>query len=625
MTLTLAIRNMDRLDNGMPAEFVLNRRGAMIGRAATCDWSLPDPRNYISSRHGEVMFRDGFYYFKDVSTNGTFLNGAGDRMAEPRRIEQGDLFLIGHYEMVAHLTGDALVAQERQEEQAANEAQRQGGWGWDAAAGGAPPPPPPAPDRGGWGEPANNGLSSGAGSAAAPLDGGWGGAGPSDSGWGTSAAPADSGWGAAPTPSNDGWGPAPTPSAPEPASWAPQTGPSLSAPAPYAARGDAVPAPPPPSAPMDSANSWAPAPRAAEERAPSPWDSAQAPVQQSSAWSSAVSDRPKSASPNDIWGSMESSNVVDWARADFGQKVQQNADPLGLNKQASAALPRELPRASGFASDPAPPAPAASAGGDWSPQPAAPAAGGWANTTPATPPEAGGWSAEPAPAPTAPPVAARPAPAAPPLRPASTPATPAPPAQPDLSQIAIAFAVAAGLKPDQLKQPDAATLERAGALMRRLISGLVVMVEARARAKSQMGAEQTGLEFDGNNPIKFARTPDQALAQLLNPPERGFMSADKAVEDAYFDLQSHQMATLKAMQGALRATLDRFSPAAIKKRAETGGFLSRLLPGGREATLWQTYEREFSGVAQGSDEAFMDVFAKEFRQAYDEQSRNRKR
>ena len=28
----------------------------MIGRAATCDWSLPDPRNSISSRHGEISF-----------------------------------------------------------------------------------------------------------------------------------------------------------------------------------------------------------------------------------------------------------------------------------------------------------------------------------------------------------------------------------------------------------------------------------------------------------------------------------------------------------------------------------------------------------------------------------------
>jgi type VI secretion system protein ImpI/type VI secretion system protein len=81
------------------------------------------------------------------------------------------------------------------------------------------------------------------------------------------------------------------------------------------------------------------------------------------------------------------------------------------------------------------------------------------------------------------------------------------------------------------------------------------------------------------------------------------------------------MAMLKAMQGALRATLARFSPAAIQQRAEKNGILARIMPAARDAALWQNYQREFSGVAQGSDEAFMDVFAKEFRTAYEEQSR----
>ena len=136
-----------------------------------------------------------------------------------------------------------------------------------------------------------------------------------------------------------------------------------------------------------------------------------------------------------------------------------------------------------------------------------------------------------------------------------------------------------------------------------------------------MGAETTRLELEGNNPIKFARSPEQALAQLLSSAERGFMNSDRAVEDAFYDLQSHQMATLKAMQGALRATLDRFSPESIRNRAETQGFLASILPAARDAALWRAYEREFSGVALGSDEAFMDVFAKEFRKAYEEQSR----
>jgi type VI secretion system FHA domain protein len=185
------------------------------------------------------------------------------------------------------------------------------------------------------------------------------------------------------------------------------------------------------------------------------------------------------------------------------------------------------------------------------------------------------------------------------------------------------FYTAAGLEPGKLKQDEAATLAQAGNMLRRLVSGLVVMLEARARAKSQMGAQGTNLEFDGNNPLKFARTPEQALLQLLNPPERGFMSNERAVEDAFKDLQAHQMATLKAMQGALRATLDRFSPTAIRARAEDKGLLGKILPGARDAALWKAYEREFGGVAHGSDEAFMDMFAKEFRKAYEEMATKR--
>ncbi|WP_425229582.1 type VI secretion system-associated FHA domain protein TagH [Sphingomonas sp.] len=617
MSLTLTVRNLDRLDNGMPAEFVLNRRGAMIGRAATCEWSLPDPRAYISSRHAELSFREGFYYYDDISTNGTFLNGGGERMqkGQPRRIENGDLFLIGQYEVVASLSGEAVVAVERHEQHAAEEAQRQAGWSWDQSGGQAAAPPPSQPN-GGWGggPPAVDGNGWGGGGqpgghyqgepnqdwGPAPASGG-------NENWGAPAGNANSGWGAPPANgANSGWNAPPA----EPG-WAPPANVSLSAPTPYAQRGGGGGAPMPmPGGPPVGNDAWVPNATGPIERAPSPWDPAQTPVAQASTWSSVADDRPAAATPNDLWGSMESSNVVDWARADFGQKIKENDDPLGLNRPApGASLPEQAPPVpgqgapadGGWGGGPQGPTPGPAGQGDWGPGPAQPdrssEGGAWAGAAPSAPPQ--------------PPPVAAPAPAA--------------MSEAQMATIVAGFAAAAGVRPDQLRQLSPATLERAGQVLRRLVSGLVVMVEARARAKSQMGAEQTGLEFDGNNPIKFARAPEQALAQLLNPPERGFMPAEKAIEDAFFDLQSHQMATLKAMQGALRATLDRFSPDAIKKRAESGGFLSRLLPGGREATLWHTYEKEFSGVARGSDEAFMDVFAKEFRDAYNEQSRNRRR
>ncbi len=198
--------------------------------------------------------------------------------------------------------------------------------------------------------------------------------------------------------------------------------------------------------------------------------------------------------------------------------------------------------------------------------------------------------------------------------------SPPPPATPDAVD---GFARAAGLDP--ARSADGSLLPRAGGLFRRLVAGLVVMVEARARAKAQLGAEATAFSPGGHNPLKFARTPDEAVAMLLGPPQAGFMPAEQAIEDAFQDLQSHQVATLRAMQGALRTTLERFSPTAIRARANAGGMIERILPAARDAALWQAYEREFGGVAQGSDEAFLDMFAKEFREAYNEQSRRPRR
>jgi len=183
------------------------------------------------------------------------------------------------------------------------------------------------------------------------------------------------------------------------------------------------------------------------------------------------------------------------------------------------------------------------------------------------------------------------------------------------------FLKAAAIEEDGTVPRSPELIRRAGQLLRRLVSGMVVMIEARARAKAQMGAEATALQLEGNNPIKFARSPEQALARLLSPPEPGFMEADRAVEDAYLDLQSHQVATLQAIPGALRATLERFSPGSIRRRAQKAGVLARLLPSLHDAALWRNYEREYTKVKNESDEAFMEVFSKQFRKMYERQVR----
>jgi type VI secretion system FHA domain protein len=463
MTLGLTIVNVEQLENGVSTRLRLDRHGASIGRSPQADWSLPDPDRGISSSHCDIDYRDGVYVLTDHSTNGTYINGNPDRLAGPHRIADGDEILIGHYRILANLSGaDAPSAIDTPATAPA--------WrGWDAHGGSAP--------------------------AAAPATDDWGAAPPRSA---ISGAGAMSGHWAAPS----------------------------------------VAAPPP------SANSA--------------WTTPAEPAHAASAWSSPVPSDAPPPSAADVWGQLAEGNAVDWSRSGLAHPIAAapTAEAMGLAK-----------------------------------------ADAWAPSAPPTP----------ARQPTAVPSGAAP------LRPAGA------------SGEWAGFQAAAGLAPGAVKVDPAIALAAAGDLLRRLTAGMVVMLEARARAKAQLGAQGTSLEFEGNNPLKFARSPEAAIAQLLNPQERGFMPAERAVEDAFKDLQAHQMATLAAMQGALSATLARFSPSAIRQRAEGRGLFARLIPGAKEGALWKAYEQEFEGVARGSDEAFMDVFAKEFRQAYEKAAAEMKR
>ena len=95
--LTLRIENFDRLPDGGPLEFTIDKRGFDFGRDQHLDWTLPDRNRVISGKHCEVRFYDGAYWLTDTSTNGTYLNGAAKRMQSPYRLADGDRLSVGEY------------------------------------------------------------------------------------------------------------------------------------------------------------------------------------------------------------------------------------------------------------------------------------------------------------------------------------------------------------------------------------------------------------------------------------------------------------------------------------------------------------------------------------------------
>ena len=209
MTLNLTITNVEKLDNGVSTRLVLDRHGAVVGRSPQADWSLPDPQHYISSTHCEIDFRDGVYLLTDKSTNGTYINGAGDRPEGPHTIRDGDQILIGPYQIGVQLDPEADAAAAavapasgaRQPGKVVGMAEGSDWGGWDSHAGGSAPTP--AAPAGGWDQPQARPAISGMGA----MSGNWG----PDSVV-TPASPAS------PSPAPSTWGPPAAEPAPSPAS-----------------------------------------------------------------------------------------------------------------------------------------------------------------------------------------------------------------------------------------------------------------------------------------------------------------------------------------------------------------------------------------------------------------------
>ena len=109
MLLALSVVSEQGGTLGPAAYKIFDERGGSIGRVAGNDWVLPDPQNFVSSRHARVSAHAGVFFLEDTSSNGTFIN-APDRLAargEPQQLADGDRLYIGDYEIIVQLIPSA--------------------------------------------------------------------------------------------------------------------------------------------------------------------------------------------------------------------------------------------------------------------------------------------------------------------------------------------------------------------------------------------------------------------------------------------------------------------------------------------------------------------------------------
>lgn len=194
-------------------------------------------------------------------------------------------------------------------------------------------------------------------------------------------------------------------------------------------------------------------------------------------------------------------------------------------------------------------------------------------------------------------------------------AAPRPVATADDARLAKAFLRGAGLAETTLKDPEK-TLERIGEALRATVSGLRQTLIARASIKDEFRIEQTLLRPAGNNPLKFSLDDDDALATLLGEGRRGSMAAEAAIAEAFDDLRVHELATISAMQAAVRVLLAQFGPEVIEGKVVASAL--HIHPAQRRAAAWEAFVQHHRTITQALSDDFDSVFGKAFARAYEE-------
>jgi predicted component of type VI protein secretion system len=107
MALRLKIVSDNAAAAGDQPRWTFGVNGGRIGRATSNDWVLRDPERYVSGRHAEIEHRAGTWLLRDVSTNGTFVNGSDEALGpdHPHALTHGDRFRIGEYEIEVEISG----------------------------------------------------------------------------------------------------------------------------------------------------------------------------------------------------------------------------------------------------------------------------------------------------------------------------------------------------------------------------------------------------------------------------------------------------------------------------------------------------------------------------------------
>ena len=162
-------------------------------------------------------------------------------------------------------------------------------------------------------------------------------------------------------------------------------------------------------------------------------------------------------------------------------------------------------------------------------------------------------------------------------------------------------------------------METLGKLVATTVHGTFELLASRASMKREVKADVTMIVLRNNNPLKFLSDSQTILVQMLRKKMPGFMGPAEAMQDAYQDLQAHQVGMVAGMHAAVDEVLKRFDPAALEKRLKERTLFDAVMPAQRKARMWDQYTALFEKIHWEAQHDFEALFRKAFVAAYEKE------
>lgn len=182
-----------------------------------------------------------------------------------------------------------------------------------------------------------------------------------------------------------------------------------------------------------------------------------------------------------------------------------------------------------------------------------------------------------------------------------------------------AFLDGLGISAEQVAQENKALWWRnLGVITKDSLNGLMDSLHKRSEFKETSRINQTTFRRYENNPLKFSSDLDDLIHNLLERKSAGFLPPERAVKEAFYDLESHEAGLLAGVDGAVAALMKLLDPDLIVSRSDrSGGFLGRF-QSLESPQHWNRYRQIYSELAKELNDGGKAFYFEDFSKAYEE-------